>query len=467
MRHLETHRRIGAVGAYLATQQIRARADERDEAHHELLPDRIDRRIRDLCEQLLEVVVEDLRPVRQDRQRRVVAHRARGFLAVRPHRREHDLQVFLRVAERLLAIEQRRFGRIGRRRLRHRFEGEPALRDPVAIRLLGGERALQLLVVHDAPGLEIDQQHPSRLQAPLLDDLRLGDVEHADFGRHHDEVVVRDDEARRTQAVAIERCADLPAIGEGHRRGAVPGFHQRRVVFVERATVLVHQRIPGPRLGNHHHHRVRERIAAHDEQFERVVERGRIRLAFVDQRKELLQVVAEHLRRGRAFAGANPVEVAAQRVDLAVVTDEAERMREIPRRERVRREALVDHRQRRHHRFVGEVEIEAADLMGEQHALVDDRARRERRDVELLAVAERQRLDRVPCPLADDVQLAFERILAARLAAAADEHLADDRFDLLRAFGEAFTIRGYIAPAEQNLPFCGNRALDFLLAGHA
>jgi hypothetical protein len=39
-------------------------------------------------------------------QRRVVAHRADGLFAARGHRVHHELDVFLRVAERLLAIEQ-------------------------------------------------------------------------------------------------------------------------------------------------------------------------------------------------------------------------------------------------------------------------------------------------------------------------------------------------------------------------
>ena len=460
--HLEPHRRLGHVDA----EQIRARADERHQRHHELLADRIDRRVRHLREELLEIVVEHLRAVGEHGQRGIVAHRAQCFLAAFGHRRHQQPHVFLRVAERLLAIEQRNLRRRGRRGLGHLLEAQPAIADPLAIRLRGRERALQLVVVDDAALLEVDEQHLAGLQPPLLDDLVLRNVEHADLGRHHDVVVVGDDEARRPQPVAVERGADLAAVGERHRRGSVPRLHQRRVILVERAPILVHQRIAGPRLGNHHHHRVRQRIAAHDEQFERVVERRRIRLAVVDQRPQLRQVVAQHLRGDRAFAGADPVEVAAQRVDFAVVRDEAERMRQVPRRERVGGKALVHHRQRRHHRLVGEVEIELADLVREQHALVDDRARRHRRDVELLAVAQAQRLDRVAGALADHVELALQRILVEIAHAAADEHLADHRLDLLRALGQPAVVGGHVAPAQQHLAFRDDRALDFLLARH-
>ena len=89
-------------------EQVRPRPDERDEAHHQLFADRIDRRVGHLREVLLEIGVEQLRLVRQRRDRRVGAHRADGFLARRRHRRHQELEVFLRVAERLLAIEQRR-----------------------------------------------------------------------------------------------------------------------------------------------------------------------------------------------------------------------------------------------------------------------------------------------------------------------------------------------------------------------
>jgi hypothetical protein len=58
---------------------------------------------------------------------------------------------------------------------------------------------LDLLVGDDAPFLEVDQQHASRLQPPLAHDPALGNVEHAHLGGHDDAVVVRDQPARRPQ----------------------------------------------------------------------------------------------------------------------------------------------------------------------------------------------------------------------------------------------------------------------------
>ena len=305
------------------------------------------------------------------------------------------------------------------------------------------------------------------MQAPLLDHLALRDVEHADFRGHDHVVVVGDDIARGTQAIAVEGGADLTTIGERHRSRTVPGFHQRGVVFVERAPVLVHQRIAGPRFGDHQHHRVRERIPAHQQQLERVVERRRVGLAVVDERPDLVQVGAKHVARDRLLPGADPVHVAAQRVDLAVVAHEAERMRQVPGGKRVGREALVHHGERRHHGRVLQVAVILADLVREQHALVDNRARRHRRHVEFFPVMELQGLDGVARTLADDVELTLERVLIDAVRAAADEHLADDRFDLLGALRQAGIVRRHVAPAEQRLTLGCDGTLDFLLAGHA
>ncbi len=159
--------------------------------------------------------------------------------------------------------------------------------------------------------------------------------------------------------------------------------------------MLVHQRVVLPRFRDHHHHGVRDRVTRHHEQLERVVEARGIGLPFVDQRVQLLQVVAQLRGLHHAFAGAHPVEVALDRVDLAVVRDHPVGMRQRPFRESVGREALVHERERRDAALVGEVLVVDADLVGEQQTLVDDRAGRHRRHEEFLAVDQAQRLDRV------------------------------------------------------------------------
>jgi hypothetical protein len=79
--------------------------------------------------------------------------------------------------------------------------------------VLGGEGVLDLLVVDDAALAGVDQEHLAGLQPALLDDLRRVDVDHADLGRHHHEVVVGDPVPARAEAVAVEHGTDhVPSV---------------------------------------------------------------------------------------------------------------------------------------------------------------------------------------------------------------------------------------------------------------
>ncbi|OIQ78883.1 hypothetical protein GALL_394070 [mine drainage metagenome] len=410
-------------------------------------------------------MIQRLGTVRQHCQRGVVAHRADRFLGALGHRREQELQVLLGVAEGLLAIEQRQ-------RRRHRgavaldvVETNAQVVDPLPVRASRRELVLDLLVVDDAPGFHIDQEHLARLQPPLLDDLALGNRQHAGLRRHDHEVVVGHDVARRTQAVAVQRGADLAPVGERDCRRAVPRLHHRRVVLVERAAALVHQRVLLPRFRDHHHHRVRQRIAGHHQQLEAVVEARGVALPGVNQRPQLLQVLAEHRRADRAFTRTHPVVVALDGVDFAVVRDHAVGMRQRPLGEGVGREALVHQRQRRDHARILQVLVVLADLVGQQQALVDDGARRDRRHEVLLAVAQVQALDRVAGDAADHEQLALERVGHHHVRAAADEDLADHGFLVAhRRRHRHLAVDRNVAPADHDLPFGAHRALDLLLA---
>ena len=99
----KAQRRIQLVDA----EEIRFRPDERHQRRHQFFADRIDRRIGDLRKELLEIMVERLVLVGQNRQRRIIAHRAGGLFAVHCHRRHQEFEVFLRVSECLLTVEQR------------------------------------------------------------------------------------------------------------------------------------------------------------------------------------------------------------------------------------------------------------------------------------------------------------------------------------------------------------------------
>ena len=115
--------------------------------------------------------------------------------------------------------------------------------------------------------------------------------------------------------------------------------------------------------------------------------------------------------------------------------------------------------------FVLQVEVVLSDLVGKQQALVDDGARAHRRHEVLGAVRELQGLNAVGGRLADDVELALERGLDHHVGPAADEDLADDGRARLhgRTHRHPFAD-GNVAPAEHDLAFAPDRALELLFA---
>ncbi len=455
--------------ADLVTEQVRPRPDHRDQRHHQFLADRVDRRVGDLREILLEVVVEQLRPVGERGDRRVGAHRADRVVALARHRLEEELDILLGVAERLLQVEPGR-GVVGDRR--HRRLGrfgqflELVLRlfQPLLVGMLRGELCLDLTVVDDAAFLQVDQQHLARLEAPFPDDFLLRHRQHAGFRSHDQLVVVGDDVARRAQAVAVEGRADLAAVGEGDRCRPIPRLHQRRMILVEGAALGLHQRVR-PRLRDQHHHRVRQGIAAADDQeFERVVDARRIRLAGADQRHHLGQIGAQQVRRHRLAARRHPVDVAAHRVDLAVMADEPIGVRQPPGGEGVGRKALMHQRQRRHGQRVAQIVVEALDLRRQQQPLVDHRAGREGGDVEVAQRRhpglERKLGDAVQHLLPDRQDLALEGVLVGNVGARRDDRLGDPRHRLDYRSAEPGRVDADIAPGNQALALGADELLE-------
>ena len=86
-----------------------------------------------------------------------------------------------------------------------------------------GELGLDLVVLDDAPGGGVDEEHPAGLQAALAHDPLGRDVEHADLAGEHDEAVVGHPEAAGAQAVAVERRTDERAVGEDDAAGPSHG----------------------------------------------------------------------------------------------------------------------------------------------------------------------------------------------------------------------------------------------------
>ena len=222
--------------------------------------------------------------------------------------------------------------------------------------------------------------------------------------------------------------------------------------LVEGAAGGIHLRVVLPRLRDHHQHRVGERAPAEVQQLEHLVERRGIARVGRDDRREPRQVTRDEVGLQQRFARGHPVAVAAQRVDLTVVRDVAVGVRERPRRERVGGETGVHERERGDHALVGEVRVERLDLRLGQHALVDDRARRERGEVDVggvlgaLAQAERAPLQ---------VQAGLARHTR-------DEQLAERGHDASRGGAQvrAVGVGGQLAPPQHPQALLGRKRVD-------
>ena len=192
------------------------------------------------------------------------------------------------------------------------------------------------------------------------------------------------------------------------------------------------------------------------QQFEHLVERRRIAAAGSTDRIGALE--ARHQITGQhRLAGAHPVAVALHRVDLAVVGDEAIRVGQRPRREGVGAEPAVHQRQRAFEPLVTEVGEEDRQLRSGEHALVEQRATAERREVRLL-------LDRqfVLDAFTGNEHLAIE-IDAGGADGVADEQLSADRHDRLGTGAKALRVDRHVAPAEHGQALIGDDRLDQFL----
>ena len=439
-------------------EQVGLGADAPRERGDELLADRVEGRVGDLREQLAEVVEDQPWLRAQRRDRRVGAHRADRLGAGVGHRGEQDPQLLLGVAEDLLAPGDRGVGVHDVLALGHVVEVHQAGVQPLVVRVLGGQLGLDLLVLDDAVLVGVDEEHPARLEPALAHDPRLVDVEDADLGGEHDEAVVGHPVARGAQAVAVEDGADLAAVAEHHAGRPVPGLHQRGVELVEGAALGVHLGVVLPRLGDHHQHGVRQRAAAHVQQLEDLVERRGVRGAGRADRVEPLEVARDQVRVEERLAGPHPVAVAHHRVDLAVVGDVAERVRERPAREGVGREPGVHDRQRRGDPRVGEVGEEVVELVGGQHALVDEGARGERREVDVGLLLG---------PLAQAERPALQRHPGHAGAGAGHEDLHERRHRAAGGRAEDLGLHGHLAPAQDLESLLGGDVLEELAGlGH-
>ena len=256
-------------------EDIALRSDLRLQRHDDAFAQTIDGRIGDLRELLTEIVVQRARFLRQHGHGRVIAHRAHGLAFILGQ--NADDFIALLGGDVVHLLEQRQRVAV------HRLGGEPridqirlqiahALLQPGLVRMPALEQFIDPLGVHELCGLQIQREDLTGPELAFLDHVLRLVVPHAGFGGDGDVSVLGDDPARRAQAVAIQRAAGIAAIGEHHTGRTIPGLHVRGVIFVKGFQIRVDHvhGLPGRR--DQQPHGMHGIQAAHEQQFEHVVQ---------------------------------------------------------------------------------------------------------------------------------------------------------------------------------------------------
>ena len=142
-------------------------------------------------------------------------------------------------------------------------------------------------------------------------------------------------------------------------------------------------------------------------------------------------------------------------------------MRSRPVREGVGRAARVHERQRRLDLVALQVDVELRQLVAVQHALVDDRPRREAGDVEVAALGDVRPAHGLAHAAPDDVELPLEGVVGLDRRAPPDEELTDHRLRAPGRRAEHRVVEGKVAPAQKLLTLLADRLLEEPLASLA
>ena len=437
------HEDLGLGAGFI--QHVLEVPEPRFQAHDAEFAQAVDGRVGDLAEVLAEEVAERAVLVRQNRRRGVIAHGRQGLFRVFGHRCEDLLEVFDGIARchltaaQLIAREQGLFLDIAKR-----FVQLVDLADPFTKGARRGELVLDLGVAEHLAFFDVDRQQLTGAKRAFAHDIRLVLRDHPRLGTRDQHAVTGDDETHGAQAVPVKTGADPAAIGHGQRCGTIPRLHHRVAVGIHVAPCLGQfDRLLGPAFRHQHGFRHRGRTTRAHQDFEHRIQRGRIGRPRGDDRFDIFGHVAKGARGHANLVAFHPVDVTLERVDLAVVGQHAEGLRQPPLREGVGGIALVIDRKRGFKAFVHQVGVEVGNILRQHHALVDDRPAGHRRDVKRRHLSgQRGFLDAAT----DDVKLALECFLVHALGVG-----NQDLFDLgtgrIGLFPQNRGVHGHVAPA--------------------
>ena len=436
---------------------------ERGRGDH-MLAKGVDGRVRDLGEQLIEVVKERARLLGQAGQRRIDTHRGERRLALLGHGTHDFVNIIPVIPELGHAHGGGHLGILGGRcrgRPIERVDGQRLLGNPVAVRLFLGIAGAQLIVVDDAAAGKIDLEHLARSQTAARQDILGAHLDGAHLACQHKATVTRHIVAGGAQAVAVEGGTQRATVGKGDGGRAVPGLHEHGLVGVVGAAFLAQAVVVVPRLGQQHGCGTRERATVHDQKLKHVVQNRGIGALAVDDGHHALKIMLQHGAVQVGFAGANPVDVALEGVDLAVMDDKTVGVRALPTGRGVGGVARVDERHGRFDGGVVEIGEEAAHLRGDQHALVHDGARTHGAHIEDLVAQGELGVSLLLDGAAAHVQAALEGVAGGRAVGTAQKSLQDGGHAGAGRLAQVVRVDGHLTPKEQRHASLGAAFLKY------
>ena len=191
---------------------------------------------------------------------------------------------------------------------------------------------------------------------------------------------------------------------------------------------------------------MRQRAAAHDEQLKAVVEHAGIRAAGIDNRQQLLDVITKQDTGNMILTGIHPVDIAAQSIDLTVMSEEMIGMGAVPAGECVRGKAGMHQSDGAFHGGITQFGKIFIHLHRHEHAFVNNGPGGETADIPVLVNSGTANL--VGCPLVDNIELAVEGLLITTRKRALEEQLPNHRLALPGSISQRRVVGRYVTPAE-------------------
>ena len=424
------------------------------QAHHQLFPQRVDRRVGDLGEALFEVVVEQVGLSGEHRQGNVISHAVGGLLGRTSHVLDHQVKVFGGETEGRLLLQQLQIAQLALLGPGLGRQAAAMLGQPGAVGVARRHFSLDIPIAQQPALLQIHGQHLAGAEPALFDNPTLLELHDPGFRAHHHKAVVGDAVAGRAQAVAIQGGPHAAAIGEHQQGRTIPGLLGAGGVFIEGLDLrpVGELGLVAEGLGHQREQALGDRPAAAHQQLQGGVEVGRVAEGGIDHRLEIpRRLPPDGVEIG--LRGPGPVEIAQQGIYFAVVAQQAHRLGQGPAGQGVGAEAAVIHREAHRKAWIAQVAVEGCEHLGAHHGLVDHRATAQGGEVELAGRSSPDGPRPVAATAAQAKQQGLEGI---PLQISRQQPLGNRRGGLASQGAEHLWVERHLSPAQTAQPQPGS-----------